>query len=97
MTLDRSIPISLGKPIGMTILIPRNILNLLLILRPVILLLTSRDKLPRTAQETIQPEEIETLQHRQQSEGDDIRDPAFILLRLPVELVGAYGAEFSEQ
>lgn len=70
---------------------------LLLILGPIILLLPRRNKLPRTPQQTIQPEQIQTLQHRQQRKSDDIRNPAFILLRFPVEVVGAYGAELGQQ
>ena len=89
MTLGHSIPIDLG----MAILTLPNILGLRFILRPIILLLARRNKLPRTAQQTVQPEKVEALQHRQQGECDDIRNPAFVLLCFPVELVGAHGAE----
>lgn len=93
--LNHSIPL----PLPLLALHHNHNLNLLLllILGPIILLLPRRNKLPRTPQQTIQPEQIQTLQHRQQRKSDDIRNPAFILLRLPVELVGAYGAELSQQ
>jgi hypothetical protein len=35
------------------------------------------------------------LQHGQEAEGDGLRDPAFVLLRLPVEDVGTDGGEFA--
>lgn len=69
------------------------VLGTLLVIRAIILLLAIRHELERTAQETVQPEEIQALQRGQQGKGDDIGDPAFILLGLPVKFVGADGAE----
>lgn len=54
------------------------------------------DKLVHAAQQAVEPKEVEGLQRGQQDKGDDVGDPALVLLRLPVELVGAHGAELGE-
>lgn len=71
-------------------------LILILSLRPIILSNTLKDKAIGTAQETIEPEEIQGLKCREQRKSDDIRQRGFVLLHFPVELVGADGAEFRE-
>lgn len=42
------------------------------------------------------PEQIHGLQRRKQRKGDVLRDPALVLLRLPVELKGPHGAELGQ-
>lgn len=54
------------------------------------------DKFVHAAQQAVEPEEVEGLQRGQQDKGDDVGDPALVLLRLPVELVRAHGAELGE-
>jgi hypothetical protein len=55
------------------------------------------DEPVRTTQKAEQPKKIESLERSQQPENDNIRDPAFILLCLPVKLVGANGFELGEE
>lgn len=50
----------------------------------------------RDSQNIIQPEEIQRLERREERRGDVVRDPAFVLLCRPVELVRPDGLEFVE-
>ena len=47
-------------------------------------------------EDQIQPEEVDGLQRGQQAEADDLADPALVVLALPVDAVGADGAEAGE-
>lgn len=82
---------------SMAIDFPTNLvflLNLRLIwLGAIVLLLPRQEELEGAAQQAVQPEQIQRLKHSQQCEGDDVGDPALVLLSLPVELVGADGLE----
>lgn len=49
------------------------------------------------AQKAVQPEDVDRLEHDQQPQGDKKGERAFILLRLPVELVGADSLELGEE
>lgn len=42
------------------------------------------------------PEQVHSLETSKQRESNDLRDPALVLLCLPIELVGADGFEFGE-
>ena len=44
----------------------------------------------------IQPEEVDGLQGGEQAEADELADPALVVLALPVDAVGADGAEAGE-
>lgn len=49
------------------------------------------------AHEAKQPKQVERLQKGEQRKCDDVGDPAFVLLRLPVELVGTDGPKLAQQ
>lgn len=51
------------------------------------------DKSPCNSQDQNKPEDVDGLQSKEQGKGNDLRDPAFVLLGFPVEFVGADGAE----
>jgi len=70
-----------------------NLLLILLIITSLILGHRTPHKPPRNPQNQHEPKHIDGLQSKQQGKRDDLRDPAFVLLGLPVELVGANGAE----
>lgn len=61
-----------------------------------VLLHAVEDVVLENAQNQVEPEEVHGLQTGQQGEGDDLTDPTFVLLGLPVELVGSNGAEFGQ-
>lgn len=63
----------------------------------VVLLDVHEDHAVGDADDVEEPDEVERLQRDQQGEGDDEADPALVLLRLPVELVGADGLELGEE
>ncbi|KAB8360713.1 hypothetical protein FH972_024449 [Carpinus fangiana] len=75
----------------------RAALLLLVFVIPVLAALVLVDVVPdvilRDAQDEEEPEEIDELQRGKQREGDPLREPALVLLRLPVELKGADGGE----
>ena len=75
---------------------PLQPLHLLLIITSNISDLILQHHIRRNPQDKIQPKQIKRLQARQQPESDVLRDPAFILLGLPIELEGADGAESGE-
>lgn len=83
--------------LGRSILLDLSILFRLRVIRTIIFLLTRGKELPRATSQTVQPEQVETLKHSQQGKGDDVRDPAFILLSLPIEFVGTDSPELREQ
>lgn len=83
--------------LGRSILLDLSILFRLRVIRTIIFLLTRGKELPRATSQTVQPEQIETLKHSQQGKGNDVRDPAFILLSLPIEFVGTDSPELREQ
>lgn len=92
---------AIGRPIdfrqqGLGLGLQLRILFFLTRLGPVVLFYPVDDKLVHAAEEAVEPEEVEGLQRGQQRKGDDVGDPALVLLRLPVELVGPNGAEFGE-
>lgn len=67
-----------------------------LVVASFVLLHAVEDVVLENAEDQEEPEEIDCLQTGQQDKGDDLTDPAFVLLGLPVELVGANGAEFGQ-
>lgn len=92
---------AIGRPIdlcqqGLGLGLQLRILLFLARLGPVVLFDLVDDKLVHAAEEAVQPEEVEGLQRGQQRKGDDVGDPALVLLRLPVELVGPDSAELGE-
>ena len=48
------------------------------------------------AQNQVQPENVDGLQHSQKAKCDDLTQQAFILATLPVEFKGSHGAEGGE-
>ena len=69
---------------------------ILIIITPIILVDLKKHITVRDSQDIIQPEKVQRLERREERRGDDVRDPAFILLRLPVELIRPNGLEFVE-
>lgn len=49
------------------------------------------------SQQAVQPKEVESLEQCEKDKGDNIRDPALVLLRLPVQLVRPHGSELCQQ
>lgn len=68
----------------------------LVVVAAVVLEVLEEDVAVGDAQDEEQPEEVEGLQAGQQGGRDVVRDPALVLLRGPVELVGAHGLELVE-
>lgn len=62
-------------------------LFIFLILRSIILRNPINHKFIGTSSQTIQPKQIQSLQTSQQGKRDYIRNPAFVLLRIPIEFV----------
>lgn len=58
--------------------------------------MTAINNIIRDAHDQKQPKKVNALQASQQDESDDLADPALVLLRVPVEDVGADGGEFGE-
>ncbi len=48
------------------------------------------------AQDEHEPEDVDGLQRGEQAEDDDLREPALVLARLPVDLEGADGLELGQ-
>ena len=69
------------------------LIRLILIIAPHILLHIRHNGIVRDPEDKIQPEEIDALQHGQQAEGDVLRDPALVLLGVPIEDEVADSAE----
>jgi len=84
--LDLSIALRLGGAL---------LLHLRLIVTPLILDHVAEKRPVQNAQDQENPEDVDHLQQSQQAESDRLRDPAFVLLRFPVEDVGADGGEFA--
>lgn len=59
-----------------------------LVVASFVLLHAVEDVVLENAEDQEEPEEIDCLQTGQQDKGDDLTDPAFVLLGLPVELEG---------
>lgn len=60
---------------------------ILLILRPIILRNPIDQKTIHAPPQTIQPEQVQCLQTRQQAKRDDLRNPTLVLLCFPIEFV----------
>jgi hypothetical protein len=69
--------------------------NLSLIITPLILDNIAEHGPVENAQNQQDPEDVDHLQHRQKSESDGIRNPALVLLSVPVEIVRTNGREFA--
>ena len=69
---------------------------LILVVTPLIFCNAAPDETPENANDQNEPKDIDGLEGEKQGEGDDLRDPAFVLLGFPVQFVGTDGAEFSQ-
>lgn len=69
---------------------------ILIIITPIILVDLKKHIAVCDSQDIIQPEYVERLERREERRGDVVRDPAFVLLCRPVELVRPDGLEFVE-
>ena len=85
-----SMPIRHLHPL-LLLLLPAHIL--ILIITPLILRFRPHHHPHRDPPDEIQPKKIDRLQRGQQAERDVLGNPALVLLRVPVELEGADGAE----
>jgi len=83
----------------LAILNPSHMYLLLFILALIITPLILRDtisKIPhQDSDNQHEPKDIDGLQDAEQGRGDRLRDPTLVLLRGPVQLVGADGCEFA--
>lgn len=68
----------------------------LVVVAAVVLGDAEEDEAVRDAEDVVQPEQVEGLQTAQQRRRDVVRDPALVLLRLPVQLVGPDRLELVE-
>jgi hypothetical protein len=68
--------------------------SLILILRSIVLCNVIHDIAVCATQKTKKPENVESLKRNQQTKRNNVGDPAFVLLRLPVEFVRPYSSEF---
>jgi hypothetical protein len=69
--------------------------DLSLVITPLVLDNVAEHRPVEDTQDQHDPEDIDHLQHRQESESDGLRDPALVLLRVPVKIVGADGCELA--
>ena len=70
------------------------VIQAILLITPIILLLPLLQIPRRNPANQEEPEDVHRLQAREQEEGDDLRDPAFVLLRRPVQREAAHAGEF---
>lgn len=70
-------------------------LVLVFVLGPLILRLTCRQESYQDSNDQNEPEDVDGLQDCEQSKRDDLGDPAFVLLRVPVEVVWSDGRELT--
>jgi hypothetical protein len=93
-----------GRILNPLLLLPplfqKRVFLLLLIRRfvfaPIIIRILINNKPVRNPANKEPPKQIHSLQTRQQRKANVLRDPAFILLRLPVEFEGPDGGEIGE-
>ena len=92
--LHRNPPIRISLlRLGRTLL--SHLLNLRLIITPLIFNNITKQRPVQNPEDEEDPEHIHHLQHGQEAEGDGLRNPALVLLGLPVEDVGADGGKFA--
>lgn len=70
-------------------------LFILFFIAPIILCFPGPEYPKRNFDYEVHPEDIHRLQAREQGEGNVLRDPALVLLGVPIELEGADGSEGS--
>ena len=72
------------------------LLFVFLVLGSVILPYICREEAEGDPEDEEEPEDVDGLEHRQQCKGDDLTNPAFVLLRFPVQLEWSDGAELGQ-
>jgi hypothetical protein len=60
------------------------------ILTPHVVQLRTRRQAPQNSKNEVEPKEVHKLERQEQPKGDPLRNPAFILLRSPVQRVWAH-------
>lgn len=69
---------------------------LVFVIASFVLLHIVEDIVGKNPQNQVEPEEVHSLQTSEQREGNDLADPALVLLRLPVQLVRSDGTELGQ-
>lgn len=77
-------------------LLVQNLLTALLVIAAWICGRTVEDEVLGDPQDQVEPEEVDCLQRGEQSKRDVLADPAFVLLRFPVQLEWADRPEFGQ-
>lgn len=92
-----SIRLSAGRFLGaLLLLLACFFIVTLFILAPVVISILVADEAVRDPANEEPPEQIDSLKGGEQSERDDLRDPAFVLLCFPVEFIGTNGLELGK-